>query len=353
MVKVNELIKTDNIIKVSPENTLASALSKLSTSHDAAFVFSKDDKYLGVINPYHALIKSSLPGNSKVGNCLFHPPHVYLDYPNSKIAHLMDESKVHYLPVFNHEEKFLGIVSARRLFTNLQQAHSFKIPIKEALSFKKQNIITINENDTIQAALNVFKSSKVSKLIVVDKSRKLKGILSYYDLISYLIAPKDKLRWGQREGDKVNFYNQRVKNFAKTYVLTLKESDQLQDALALILEMKIGSVVIVNDLHQPIGIVTTKDFLKNIMRDSSQKKIELIAKNLSHTSRHVLGGFFYRFQKRLNRLPDVAKARLLVKEEKNGGLYKVALSLIPKRGEPQIIKKEGRNLLEVLRKIKK
>ena len=55
-MRLLNILKENNIIKVSPEDHLSHVLSKLSTSHDAAFVFDDNDKYLGVINqPFEML----------------------------------------------------------------------------------------------------------------------------------------------------------------------------------------------------------------------------------------------------------------------------------------------------------
>ena len=191
MVKITDIVKTDNIIKVSVDDTLSSALSKLSTSHDACFVF-KGEEFVGIINPYHHLIKTSLPGNAKVGHCVFHPPRVLLSYSYAKVAQLMDESRVHYLPVFNKVGEFEGIVSARRMLSNLAQSQLFKVKLKDVIAAKKTPLVKIMENDFITTALATFKQTKVSKLLVVDEQNKLKGVLSYYDLISFLITPKQK-----------------------------------------------------------------------------------------------------------------------------------------------------------------
>src|SRR3989338_3601797 len=120
MIDLATIVKKDNIITASPDVSLTQALARLSTSHDAAFVFDEKNKFLGVINPYYALIRSSHPGNAKAIHCLHHPPKIYIDYPLPKVANLLIESKIHYLPVFGRSEKFLGIISARRILKNLK-----------------------------------------------------------------------------------------------------------------------------------------------------------------------------------------------------------------------------------------
>src|SRR3989339_1957675 len=119
-MRLLNILKENNIIRVSPTDHLSKVLSKLSTSHDAAFVFNDENKYMGIVSPYFTMIKSSLPANTKVEHCLTHTAKVYLNYPLSKVCELFIQSKIHYLPVFDPEprgvqgkfqEKFLGIIS--------------------------------------------------------------------------------------------------------------------------------------------------------------------------------------------------------------------------------------------------
>jgi CBS domain-containing protein len=133
----------------------------------------------------------------------------------------------------------------------------------------------------------------------------------------------------------------------------MKREDTASEALDLILEKKVGSVVVVDKDQHPLGIVTTRDFLKFCLLNSQGKKIELITRNLSQISRQKVGGFFNHLSNRIGRLSKVDKARLMIQEEKNGALFKVALSVIPKRGKPEVIHKEGRDLTALLKKIKK
>lgn len=348
MVRLKEIIKTENIIKIQAGETLASALSKLATSHDGCFVFSSDNKYLGMINPYYAIIKASYPSNAKVEHCLFHAPRVKINTPINKIAQFFMESKVHYLPVFNLQDEFIGIISARRLLSSFSHSPIFQTSIKDYLLNKKKKLTTIGEDELISQALALFREKKISKLVVVSSKFKLKGILSYYDLISFLISPKTSPHRGIRMGDKVHFSHFHVKNFAKTYILTLTEKNLISDALTLILEKKIGSVVIVDGERHPVGVITTKDLLGFFLNLKNQEKVEISLKNLSKRNRQILGGFFNRFNLLLRKEPEVTKARLFVKEEKRGGLFEAVLSLFPKKGKPKVIKKEGRNLVNVL-----
>ena len=261
-MRLLNILKENDIIKVSPEDHLSKVLSKLSTSHDAAFVFNKDDKYIGIVSPYFTMIKSSLPANTKVEHCLIHTAKVYLNYPLSKVCELFIQSKIHYLPVFSNEEKFLGIISARRILSYFKDQPIFKVKTEVIIRKRWQGLITVFEDDTITQAIHLFKTKRISKLIVINHDKKLKGVLSYYDLIRLMISPKYSGHHGERASEKISFYNYRVKNFAKNYVLTLSKEKHLIEVINLIVNKKIGSVIIVDPDRRPLGIITTRDILR-------------------------------------------------------------------------------------------
>lgn len=262
-MRLLNILKENNIIKVSPDDHLSKVLSKLSTSHDAAFVFNDEDKYMGIVSPYFTIIKSSLPANTKVEHCLTHTAKIYLNYRLSKVCELFIQSKIHYLPVFDPQtEKFLGIISARRILSYFKEQPIFKIKLEAIIKKRWRGLIMVFEDDTIAQAIHLFKANRISKLIVINHDKKLKGVLSYYDLIKLMISPKYSSHHGERGSEKISFYNYRVKNFAKNYVLTLSKEKHLIEVINLIVNKKIGSVIVVDKERRPLGIVTTRDILR-------------------------------------------------------------------------------------------
>lgn len=263
-MRLLNLLKENNIIKVSSNSSLTSVLNKLSTSHDAAFVFD-DDQFLGVISPYYTLIKNSCPKNTKLVNCLYHPPKIYLNYPLNKVCQLFIESKVHYLPILDNNNNFIGIISARRVLKHIKDLPIFNIKIGDFIKYKKFPVLVF-DNEKMGNALGFFKKTKVSKLIVVDRNYKLKGILAYYDLIGLLSQPKSRESRGDRLGKKDSLYNLPIKNYFKENVLTLSLDDELRKAIDLILEKKIGSVIILDNNKRVNNIITTQDILKYFIK---------------------------------------------------------------------------------------
>ncbi len=347
-MELRDFVKTKNIIKLAPDRTLSQALSALKSSHDAAFIFGPKDKYLGIINPYYSIIKTSLPGNAKVEHYLFHAPRVRQNFSVGKVAKLMIESKIHYLPVFDDQDRFTGITSARRLLSIFRNLPVFDQEIEGFLRSKNKPLLTVYDTDSVATAVHLFKKSRVSKLVVVNKNMKLYGILTYYDLINFLITPRKKVHRGDKDGNRGSFEYQQVKNFAKTYVLTLHNQNKISEALNLILDKRIGSVVITDKAKNPVGIITTRDILNLIIQSRREKTLEITMKNLSNTSSYIVDGFVNQLKNWTGKIPDLRQINLFVKEEKRGGLFEAVLSLIPQKGKKKVIKKEGKNLQKVL-----
>lgn len=352
-MNTNTIIKTENIIRISPEDSLSSALSKLSSSHDAAFVFENSGHYVGVINPYYTVIKSSLPGNTKVEHCVFHPPRVFVNDTLERIAQQMTESKIHYLPVFNDNHEFIGITSGRRILREIQKLPIAKTSVTEVYESRNGGVISVYDNDTINTALQLFKEHKISKLVVIDKNMKLQGILSYYDLVPYLIADgQGEKRRSLKSKEKEHLMSMKVKGYAKKTMLTVHPSTTVFEAINEMITRGMGSVIIVDNESNPVGIVTTKDIFNLLKSDSVKKSIELTEKNVSPKNEDVVTEFTNYVSHHIQQLDSIKSARVLVHEEKNGILFRIAVYLTPAKGKEIVISKEGKDLLDMIKETK-
>ncbi|MCX7996617.1 MAG: CBS domain-containing protein [Patescibacteria group bacterium] len=349
------LLKTDGIIRVAPDDTLATAISALKSSHDAAFVF-EGERYIGVVNPYYALIRNSAhTGKSLVRQAIFHPPRLSPDDTPQRITDLMVHSRLHYLPVCEGK-KFLGIVSAKRMLGKIADEKIFRTPVLTALQQKNKALVTVYADDLISKVVHLFETEDVSKLVVIDKAMKLQGIMSYHDLVPHLLAPVRKttkpydLTWTNLDA----FANLKVKNVMRRLVHTRTSEATLGDCLHDIVTRDIGSVVIVNAEGVPSGIVTVRDFLRFMCSGTVPESIiELTTNDLSPGNMQVVQDYGVHLDRWVRKIPNLSRAHLLVKEEKNGGLFQAKITLIPKAGKSTIFTAEGKDLLSVLKKINK
>ena len=85
---------------------------------------------------------------------------------------LFIQSKIHYLPVFDKSEKFLGIISARRILSYFKDQSIFKVKVEEIVKKRWQGLITVFDDDMISQAIHLFRTKKISKLIVINQTKK-------------------------------------------------------------------------------------------------------------------------------------------------------------------------------------
>ena len=243
------ILKTEGVIYASPTDTVGEASRQFQSSHDAVFVVDEEQKLLGAVTPYHLFIKRVYPLSTKLKNCLLHPSKIHLSTKLSEVARLMLESKVHYLPVVDEKGTMLGIVTSRRL---LQTALSFpkaNHSVYEIVS-NKAYLETINDTSSIEEAVRFFERSKHMKLVVVNKANHLVGVLPFFDLMPFLMQPKNR---------KVK---NRVENFMKKETIQISPTATFQTVIHDILDRSIGSILVMKDQLTPENILTTSDLLR-------------------------------------------------------------------------------------------
>ena len=235
-----------------------------------------------------------------------------------------------------------------KILEGVKDADELRTPVGRFIN-RKRPLISLLENDYISRALTLFKKHGISKLIVLSEDLQIKGILSYFDLISFLTMPKERQGSMSREGNKVPLLHTHVKNFMKTKVLSLTQQDTLSDAAKLILKNKIGSVLIFDNQSNPIGIITTRDILSTFAGKHNFLKIDVVAKDLSAKSIDMVNQFLTIINKRFVKRHDVERAKVIVKEKHGSGVFEVIVSFVKRGSSPKVIKEEGKNLFKILK----
>ncbi len=119
-------------------------------------------------------------------------------------------------------------------------------------------VVTLGRNDALRSADDIMRLGRIRHLPIVDEEGKLVGIVSQRDLFhSGLVRA---LGYGTRAHTRA-LDSLDVKEAMHTEVVTLGPSAPLAQAAKLMLERKIGCVVIVED-SQVVGILTESDFVR-------------------------------------------------------------------------------------------
>jgi IMP dehydrogenase len=96
---------------------------------------------------------------------------------------LMKEHQIGGIPVVNDQKQLVGIVTNR----DLRFQRDPSKPVRDIMT--KDNLITTTEFVTFEKASDILQEHKIEKLPVVDKNRKLIGLITYKDIMKIKARP--------------------------------------------------------------------------------------------------------------------------------------------------------------------
>jgi CBS domain-containing protein len=120
------------------------------------------------------------------------------------------------------------------------------ITVGHILEKKNSNVFTIKRDDSVQAALEIMAREKISSLPVVDDQGQLIGIISERDYIRKAV-PERKAPWDVKVNDLMT-----------ENVLTVKQSDLLQECMKIMTSNRIRHLPVMND-DSLLGILSISD----------------------------------------------------------------------------------------------
>ncbi len=108
--------------------------------------------------------------------------------PNDTIKNVssfMVEKKLQQLPVVDGERKLMGIITSYDLWQNLRdKKESENQPVKDVMI---TNVLVIEPKDKMGTAAELFIDRRFKTLPVVNLDNKLKGVITAFDVIKYVM----------------------------------------------------------------------------------------------------------------------------------------------------------------------
>lgn len=132
---------------------------------------------------------------------------------------------------------------ARFLYSEVPSKRLDEILIKEIMS---KDLVTVEEDSDSRKCAKLMLENGISSLIVVNRSKNLKGILTKTDLLHAYV---------ENFADKHS-----IREFMIKRVLTIAPDEALHMAILLMSSHKVSRIVVVKNDH-PVGIITGRDLL--------------------------------------------------------------------------------------------
>ena len=123
-----------------------------------------------------------------------------------------------------------------------------------------KHVVTVQDSDDFQVVQDKFATFDIRHLPVVEQRGVLVGLVTQRDL--YKIHSPRKLEDGSWFYDKDALDGFILKNVMLKDPFTLKPENTLREAMEAMARLKIGCIIIVDQVGKPAGILTRVDVLK-------------------------------------------------------------------------------------------
>lgn len=134
--------------------------------------------------------------------------------------------------------------------------------MRTAQGLMHRDVVTVSPEDTVLDAYRLMKAKDIRHLPVLDKDKRLVGILSDRDIQRAMISKK--ISDFQQELHLAN--DLKVSDFMNWPVYTVSKSTSINKAAELILKYKVSALVVENEQGFVCGIVTTDDLLSYLVQ---------------------------------------------------------------------------------------
>jgi predicted transcriptional regulator len=171
-------------------------------------------------------------------------------------AQLIIEKKQPLLIVTSDDGKVLGMI----IKSDLAQYYSSLIKgIHKVSEYMTRNPVLIDQNKTIDEAVNLLISKNLGRLIVVNEENKIIGTITTTDLL--YLAPVLKIKGLQVK----------VKEVMTPTIVIMDDYEDLNYAAKLMANRKVKGIPIVGPSGEIKGIVTTTDIVKALTDERVRK----------------------------------------------------------------------------------
>ena len=269
MIMNVESIMSKNIVSVSPDDTVSSMIS-LVEKHCLREVLVVDKKKLKGIVYSKEIAKKKLadPSKTKAETIMnSHPTTLSSKDSVEDAAKLIFKTGLRALPVVD-KESVVGIVSMHDVIDSASKTKDFKQSNAESIMSLPE---TVKDDTDIGDARRIMREKGISRLPVVGNDKKIKGIITIFDLLK-AVKPKERMNFWSMAAEKMTVMGTPVSVVSNYSPTTVERGTSLSKVVELLKKYETDGVTVVEN-QVPIGIVTEKDLLEFYISTLEKKGI--------------------------------------------------------------------------------
>ncbi|MCD6229620.1 MAG: CBS domain-containing protein [Candidatus Diapherotrites archaeon] len=269
-LKVGESMSGKSPITIENDKTVSDALSEMKKNNIHQLIVTEDNKIKGTIS-HKDLLYSSIRDTSttKITGFVKHSPTISPDKGIIDAAALLISSDTRGLPVVR-ENELVSIISEYDLVKTVSEIRDNSSVAELMVS----PVLTVNQTDAIKKAISIMKKESIHHLPVLKNNETVEGLVSAFDIIKNKEFKTEKMTIGEVKGEQEDFGSLPVSDFMSKLVSHCSPQDTVQDVAKKFIEKTVSSSVVL-DKENLVGIVTTKDILRYLVRKSTRNEIRV------------------------------------------------------------------------------
>jgi len=248
---------SENIIFVSPEDTVSKLISLIENDNLREIIITENGKLKGIVHSKDIARKGITdPTKTKVSTLISNSPVISSNQDINEAAELIFKTGLRSLPVIE-DKKVIGLITLFDIIEVASKTKDFRQTLAESIMSYPE---VIESNTDIGKARILMREKNISRLPVVDKNQKLAGIVTIFDLLK-AVKPRERMDFYSMAAEKERIMDIPVSTIMNTSPVTADKKKTLNDIVSLMKKYKTDGIIIVEN-DKPAGVVTAKDLLE-------------------------------------------------------------------------------------------
>jgi CBS domain-containing protein len=258
------------------KDQMADALSKVNKF--GAVVVFKDGEYYGIVDDRSIAKQGStkIPQNYPVGKFAKSVPILDRSSDIKRAIRVFYESSSKAIP-FAENNRIKGILKRTDILKSILSLHL--LSSYKASGVMTTPVIAIDQEASLEKAKYAMKENSVNRLVVLDKG-KLLGIITYKNLIESSMAIQNRAPEFSPKGR----VHARVSEFLHRDVHTVDLDTNIDQTIRELIKNNTSSLLVTRK-GKPVGMLTIRDILETIVKNSNAPKRNIVISGLDSNSR--------------------------------------------------------------------
>jgi CBS domain-containing protein/ribosome-associated translation inhibitor RaiA len=268
-------IATDDYIAVESEERMGKVRSLFEEENPKGIIVTEAGQYEGVITE-RQLIGSHIEDQTRVAALTVPAPKVDRTEDIRDTARMLVEGGTKVAPVFQAGDLW-GIVTEDAIL----EAVLDNLDALTVGQIFSENVVTIEEDDTMGTVINRLREHGISRLPVVDEDGFLTGIVTIHDVTEFVVRDISKTTRGDRRGEVERMLDLPVYDVMSSPVETATIDDTVEDAVRTMLDDDISGVVVTpEDDDRVVGGVLTKTDVLRALSYTEEDRLDVQITNI-------------------------------------------------------------------------